>query len=187
MFAFLMTMHILKAIVIFVVKGGLHPLKLDDRRILMKKSILLCLGLIVFLATGVFALDIPKGLIDSKPDQAILINLDEWYAKNPVLDKKGLIAATVAASPRSMVTIRTGVKGWSAGAHYHATADEIVIVVGGSGEILVNGKWMPVKKGDVHVNPRGIVHDTRAVSENLQFISIFTPQLAAGGDANYVK
>ena len=142
---------------------------------------------LLLVATIVFATDIPKGLIDSKPDTAILMTLDEWYASHPVMDKKGLIADTVYASPRSMVTVRTGVKGWSAGNHFHATADEIVIVVGGSGEILVNGKWMPVKAGDVHVCPRGVIHDTRATTENLRFISIFTPQLPPGGDANYIK
>jgi quercetin dioxygenase-like cupin family protein len=86
-----------------------------------------------------------------------------------------------------MVTIRTAVKGTSVGAHYHSTADEIVYIVGGSGELLINGKWLAVKAGDLHVNPRGNVHDTRALAEDLRFISIFTPQLPAGGDANMIK
>jgi quercetin dioxygenase-like cupin family protein len=153
----------------------------------MTKRILLCLGLLAVMVAGALALDIPAGLIDSKPDKAQLINLDEWYAAKPVMDKKGLISDTIAASPRSMVMIRTAVKGWSAGAHFHSTADEMMIIVGGSGEILVNGKWMPVKAGDVHLNPRGIVHDTRVLKENMKFVSIFTPHLPQGGDANYVK
>ena len=66
-------------------------------------------------------------------------------------------------------------------------ADEVVIVVGGRGELLINGEWQPVKQGDVHVCPRGIVHDTRALAENMQYISIFTPHLPPGTDINWVK
>lgn len=142
---------------------------------------------VVLCFSHVFAADIPKGLVDSKPDQAMLLSLDDWYAKHPIGDKKGLIADTVYASPRTMVTVRTGVKGWVAGAHYHAATDEVVIVVGGKGEIFVNGKWNPVKNGDIHVCPRGVVHDTRALDENFRFLSIYSPQMPAGGDANFVK
>ena len=39
----------------------------------------------------------------------------------------------------------------------------------------------------IHVNPRGIVHDLRALNEDVQFISVFTPQLPPGGDTNMVK
>lgn len=145
------------------------------------------LAVCIVWAAGVFAADIPKGLVDSKPDQALYINLDDWYAKHPVGDRKGLIADTVYASPRTMVTVRTGVKGWVAGPHYHATTDEVVIVVGGKGEILVNGKWMQVKNGDIHVCPRGVVHDTRALDENFRFLSIYSPHMPPGGDANFVK
>lgn len=141
---------------------------------------LVCIGM-------VGAADIPKGLVDSKLDQALYINLDEWYAQHPVGDKKGLIADTVYSSPRTMVTVRTGVKGWIAGPHYHATTDEVVVVVGGNGEILVNGKWVQVKTEDIHVCPRGVVHDTRALDENFRFLSIYSPQLPPGGDANFVK
>jgi quercetin dioxygenase-like cupin family protein len=154
----------------------------------MKKLVLMSFVLIALLyAASGLAVDIPKGLIDSKPDQSILINLDDWYAKHPVGDKKGLIVETVFTSPRTDVTVRTGVKGWVGGAHFHATADEIVIVVGGKGEILINGKWIPVKSGDIHVCPRGVVHDTKALDENIRFISIYTPHLPQGGDANFVK
>jgi quercetin dioxygenase-like cupin family protein len=147
----------------------------------------LCVVLCLLLCTSaVWAADIPKGLVDSKPAEAININLDDWYAKHPIGDKKGLIVDTVYSSPRTMVTIRTGVKGWVSGAHYHATSDEIVVVVGGKGEILLNGKWVPVKAGDIHVCPRGIVHDTRALDENFRFLSIYSPQLPPGGDANFI-
>jgi quercetin dioxygenase-like cupin family protein len=153
----------------------------------MKKLIVMTSLYIAFCASNVFSADIPKGLIDSKPDKAVLVNLDAWYAAHPSPNKPGIVSNTVFASPRSMVTIRTAGKGTSVGAHYHSTADEIVLVVGGSGELLINGIWTPVKTGDLHVNPRGVIHDTRSPKEDLRFISIFTPQLQAGGDANMIK
>jgi len=85
------------------------------------------------------------------------------------------------------VMVRTAVKGTQIGAHFHTVSDEVVIVVGGCGEILVNGEWQPVKQGEVHVCPRGIIHDTRALTDNLQYLSIFTPHLPPGTDINWVK
>jgi quercetin dioxygenase-like cupin family protein len=90
-------------------------------------------------------------------------------------------------SPRGQLMVRTAVKGTTIGAHFHSVCDEIVVVVGGSGELLINGEWRAVKRGDVHVCPRGVVHDTRALREDLQFLSIFTPHLPPGGDLNFVK
>ena len=71
--------------------------------------------------------------------------------------------------------------------HYHTVADEIVLIVGGGGDMLINGKWTPVKPGDLHVNPRGIIHNSRNPDEDSRFISIFTPQQPLGGDINRVK
>jgi mannose-6-phosphate isomerase-like protein (cupin superfamily) len=133
------------------------------------------------------AAQIPKGLIDSKPDQAMLINLDEWYKAHPFPGKPELVSETVFASPRSALMIRTGGKGRTTTSHYHTVADEIVWVVGGSGEMLINGKWTAVKAGDLHVNPRGNAHNTRNPNEDLKFISIFTPQQPPGSDINAVK
>jgi quercetin dioxygenase-like cupin family protein len=59
------------------------------------------------------------------------------------------------------------------------------VVTGGRGELFVNGVWVPVETGDLHVCPRGIVHDTRALEEHLHFLSIFTPHLPPGGDINW--
>jgi quercetin dioxygenase-like cupin family protein len=153
----------------------------------MKKGILLCLVLLAFMASAAFAIDIPTGLIDSKPDKAVLVNLDEFYAQHPSTNKKTMLTETIFSSPRVLVTVRTGEKEFEVKPHFHATSDEIVIIIKGSGEMLINGKWVQVKAGDIHVNPRGVVHSTRAPKEDLKFISIFTPQLPPGGDANFVN
>ncbi len=127
-----------------------------------------------------------KGLIDSTPDVAVLVRLAEFYAKR-TLPATGVDSQVVYECPRTQLMVRTAVKGTAIGTHFHTVADEIVVVVGGKGEILVNGEWKPVQAGDVHVCPRGIVHDTRALEEDLQYLSVFTPHLPPGTDINWLK
>ena len=127
-----------------------------------------------------------KGLVDSTPNTAVLINLPDYYAKR-ALPEKGVDSEVVFECPRSQMMVRTAVKGTTIGTPVHTVCDEYVIVVGGRGEIMVNGEWRPVKAGDVHVCPRGIIHDTRALEEDLQYLSIFTPHLPAGTDINWLK
>jgi mannose-6-phosphate isomerase-like protein (cupin superfamily) len=152
----------------------------------MKKIVLLGFALFYLFTSAGLAAEIPKGLVDSKPDQAILINLDEWYKTHPSPGKPGIVGETVFTSPRSVVMIRTAGKGTAVGTHFHSTTDEIVLVIGGSGELLINGKWTPVKAGDIHVLPRGNVHDARSPNEDLRFVSVFTPSLPPGSDLNMV-
>jgi len=127
-----------------------------------------------------------KGLIDSTPDVALLLTLGDYYAKRK-LPESGVDSDVIYDCPRTQVMVRTAVKGTTIGTHFHTVSDEIVVVVGGRGELLINGDWKPVKTGDIHVNPRGIIHDTRALEENLQYLSIFTPHLPPGTDINWLK
>jgi quercetin dioxygenase-like cupin family protein len=127
-----------------------------------------------------------KGLVDSSPSVAFLLQLAAHYGSRH-LPPAGIDSEGVFESPRSQVFVRTAVKGTTIGAHFHSVADEIVVVVGGRGEMLINGEWRPVERGYVHVCPRGIVHDTRALEEDLQFLSIFTPHLPPGGDINMIR
>jgi quercetin dioxygenase-like cupin family protein len=129
---------------------------------------------------------IPKGLIDSSPEVALLLGLGDYYGARK-LPAAGLDSEVVYESPRSQLMVRTAVRGTTLGPHFHSVTDEMMVIVGGSGEILVNGEWRSVKRGDVHVCPRGIVHATRALAEDLQFLSIFTPHLPPGGDINWLK
>jgi quercetin dioxygenase-like cupin family protein len=131
------------------------------------------------------AVEIPKGLVDSNPAAAVLLSLGSYYAGR-ALPETGVDSEVRYDCPRCQVMVRTAVRGTTIGTHFHSVCDEIVVVTGGRGEILVNGEWRPVQQGDVHVCPRGIVHDTRALSENLRYLSIFTPHLPPGGDINWV-
>jgi len=127
-----------------------------------------------------------KGLIDSTPDVALLKNLGDYYAHRHLPDT-GVDSEAIYDCPRTQVMVRTAVKGTTIGTHFHTVCDEIIVVVGGRGELLINGEWKPVKVGDIHVCPRGIIHDTRALEENLQYLSIFTPHLPPGTDINWLK
>ena len=129
---------------------------------------------------------IPHGLLDSSPPTAVLVSLLEYYARRQ-LPASGVDSESAFESPRSQVMIRTAVKGTAIGAHFHSVCDEYVLVISGSGELLVNGEWRAVGPGELHVCPRGVVHDTRALHENLQYLSIFTPHLPPGTDINWVK
>lgn len=128
---------------------------------------------------------IPKGLLDSTPAASVLIDLAEAYARRR-LPPTGVDTEACFDSPRAQLQVRTCVKGTTIGAHWHSTVDELVVVVGGRGELLIDGVWRPVERGAVHVCPRGIVHDTRALTEHLQFLSIFAPHPPPGGDINWV-
>ena len=126
-----------------------------------------------------------KGLIDSTPGVAVLVDLVAHHAGR-VLPQKGVDSHLAYESPRIQLMIRTAVKGTTIGTHFHTVCDEIVVVTGGRGELLINGEWKPVRAGDVHVCPRGVAHDTRALEEDLQFLSIFSPHLPPGTDINWL-
>ena len=112
-----------------------------------------------------------KGLVESTPAESLLLNLDAYYAQR-TLPATGVDSEVKFDCPRTQMMVRTAVKGTTVGTHFHTVCDEYVIVVGGRGEI--------------HVCPRGIIHDTRALAEDLRYLSIFTPHTPPGTDINWV-
>lgn len=151
----------------------------------MKRNLLLTVVVLLVLVSTAFA-QTPtvgdKSLIDTKYDKAIVVNLDEWFANHPLKAGDNTRSDVIFQSPRDMVVAVTN-KGPLIGLHYHTSADEIVIVHTGQGEMFINGEWVPVKAGDLHVNPRGVIHGTRTVGDGeLQVVSIFTPLQAKGND-----
>ena len=120
-------------------------------------------------------------LIDATPGEDVLINLDEWYAKNPI--KEGAVSRSdnVFSSPRSALFIASNRNTKGIGRHLHVTVGEIIFVYKGEGEMYINGKWVPVKAGDLHVCPRGVAHATRALpGKELLSFNIFTPPQPKG-------
>jgi mannose-6-phosphate isomerase-like protein (cupin superfamily) len=129
-----------------------------------------------------FAAPTAKILIDSTPDQAVLIPLDQWFAEHLIKEGQASRGDKIYESPRCTVTVLTSKDPLPViGRHIHLTTDEVVFVYKGEGEMYINGQWVPVKAGTLHVCPRGVAHATRALpGKELWLISIFSPPQPRG-------
>ncbi len=126
-----------------------------------------------------------KGLIDTKYDSSMLIKLASFFDTHPLEPGKQLRIDTVCQSPRSLVLLITSPL---LPPHYHTSAEEVVIAHKGSGTMYINGKWREVKEGDVHINPRGMIHGTKSLGpEGMQVATLFAPPPANGNDRVYVE
>jgi quercetin dioxygenase-like cupin family protein len=141
-------------------------------------------GLVVLCSalTGLLVHAVDSFPKDSTPPEAIRVNLDEYFAQHPLGNAEPTRADKVFSSPRCVVNLVLN-KGPLIGRHVHSSADEIVFVYKGMGEMYLNGQWTPVKAGDLHVCPRGTAHATRVVGDQqMEVISIFAPPQAGGND-----
>ena len=63
-----------------------------------------------------------------------------------------------------------------------------MFVVSGNCEEYIDGKWTPMKPGDLHYNPRGVIHGSRLVgTEPLRAITFFAAAPPADGDKIFVN
>lgn len=156
----------------------------------MKRIILCTVLCLVCMMTTVLAAPVPRtdmvigdrSLVDTQSFTGLQINLDEFFASHPLAPGAASRGDVVFTSPRCQVVLVTN-HGPLIGLHHHASAEETVYVYKGAGEMYIDGKWIPVKAGDVHVNPRGVIHGTRVVGDqDMEAISIFTPPQANGND-----
>lgn len=117
----------------------------------------------------------------------VVMNLSKWYHDHPMPATPGISGEVVFKSPRAAVLVRQAPVGTKAAPHYHKIADEMVYIVSGSAELLINGDWVKLNPGDVHVNPRGIVHALNVTDpKGCKFVSVFTPPQPAAGDATTI-
>ncbi len=128
-----------------------------------------------------------EALLDSDWKAGFVVDLEDWYRAHPLAkddknQEQPTRGDTIFKSPRAKINVVTN-KGPLIGLHYHASADEIVVIQKGKGEMYINGKWTPVKAGEIHVNPRGVIHATRVVGKDKLYVfSIFTPPQMGGDD-----
>jgi quercetin dioxygenase-like cupin family protein len=147
----------------------------------MRTILMVALAVIFLFAGQAMAQPLAKHLVDSKPGEAMLLSLGEWFAANPLKEGK-IKSERIYESSRDTINLLV-IKDAMVGRHLHTTVDEIVYVYKGTGELNLNGKWVPIKAGDLHVCPRGVPHATRAkADEELWVISIFSPPMPAAGD-----
>ena len=144
---------------------------------------LLIIGAIAlaFLAGQVLGAPTAKYLIDSTPGEDVLINLDQWFSTHPIKEGELGRSDNVFSSPRSAVFVGSNKDPKGIGRHIHLTVDELVFIYKGEGEMFINGKWVPVKAGTLHVCPRGVAHATRALpGKELLSFNVFTPPQPKG-------
>ena len=145
----------------------------------MKRMVLL-LGLMLLLTMT------PVAAAEFVADPMVL-NLSNWYHTHPMPNAPGISGEVVFQSPRAAVIVRQAPLGTKAAPHYHNLADEMVYIVAGSAELLVNGDWVKLNPGDVHLNPRGAVHAMNVIDpKGCKFVSVFTPPQPAKGDATMI-
>jgi len=136
---------------------------------------------LAFFVGQVVAAPTGKYLIDSSPGEDVLISLDQWYSEHPI--KEGALSRSDPAfqSPRTAVFIGSSKDTKGIGRHMHLTVDELVFVYKGEGEMYINGNWVPVKAGDLHVCPRGVFHASRALpGKQLWTFNAFAPPQPKG-------
>jgi quercetin dioxygenase-like cupin family protein len=146
-------------------------------------TVILFSALALILSTiALMAYPMAKNLIDSTPAESIVVNLDDFFASHALKAGEPTRGDKIFESPRCIVTLVSN-QGPLIGRHIHMSTDEIVLVYKGTGEMYINGKWIPVKAGDIHVCPRGMAHATRVVGAGeMKVISIFAPPQAGGND-----
>ena len=146
------------------------------------RSILIIGVLFLFVCSGqILAKPIAKHLIDAKPEEALLIDVEKWFQAHPI-EKGPVRFEGVFKSPRGQALL-IRLKGAPLGRHIHTQIDDIVYIYKGRGEVYLNGEWTPVKAGDLHICPRGVAHTFRTGGdEELWLIAITTDPVPPGGD-----
>ena len=146
----------------------------------MKRILILVFVGLFVLSTGALAAPDSKVIgdarsIDTKYAVPFNVNLEKWFAAHPVEPGKMIRMEPIFQTPRVTV-MATANNGQLIDLHYHNFADEISFVIKGQCEKYVDGKWVLMNPGDVHYNPRGIIHATRVVGDKqLLELTIFTP------------
>jgi len=123
-------------------------------------------------------------LVDTQYKTNYLITLDDWYASHPKLPGQSMRVDPPWGTLRNQMMIAQGPK---LDPHFHGSADEMIYVYKGVGEMLVKGEWVQVHAGELHCNPRGFIHGIRPVSDDFKIFAVFTPPPANGNDRIFIK
>jgi len=94
-------------------------------------------------------------LLDTQYKKGYNFNLDEWYAAHPFEPGQTMRIDAAMGTLRSQLMIAQRP---SLPVHYHGSADEIIYIYKGVGELYINGEWVKVYPGEIHFNPRGYIH-----------------------------
>jgi len=119
--------------------------------------------------------------------EQILSQIDDILKANPMKPDEKIQGIDVAQDDTVTFRIARFAEGAELKPHFHKTHDETAYVVKGTGQILVDDKWVDVKPGTVHFNPMNKVHSTRNTGKEPRVIlTIFTPAMKET-DRNFLK
>lgn len=122
-------------------------------------------------------------LVDTQFMKGAIIDLQKWAAEHPIAAGQGMRADFTMGTPRNQMVV--GQKP-ALGPHHHGSADEIIYVQRGAGEMYINGQWVKVTPGTIHFNARGYIHGIRPTSDDFLITALFTPPPANGSDRIFV-
>jgi mannose-6-phosphate isomerase-like protein (cupin superfamily) len=126
----------------------------------------------------VFSFFMATSLRAANTTDQILTQIDDILKANPLKAGDKLQMIKFAEDDTISFFVARIVEGAEVKPHYHKTHNETVYVFRGSGQMLINDKWVDVKPGTIHFNPMNKVHATRnAGKEELVIFSIFTPSM----------
>ena len=108
----------------------------------------------------------------------IVTHIDEILKANPLkAGEKAQMIKIAQDDTVSFFVVRAS-EGVELKPHVHKTHDEIVYVIKGSAQMLIDDKLVDVKPGSLHFNPMGKIHSSKVTSnEPYVVLSIFTPAL----------
>jgi mannose-6-phosphate isomerase-like protein (cupin superfamily) len=110
--------------------------------------------------------------------EQIINQIDEILKENPLKPGEKAQTITFAQDDTISLLVLRVTEGVWVKPHIHKTHDETVYIIKGTGQMLVNDKWVDIKPGSLHFNPMRKVHSVKNTgNEPLVVISIFTPAM----------
>ena len=141
-------------------------------------TLVVCLLVLLTIATSGNTVDTTSQLV---------AHVDEILQANPLKAGEKVQMIKIAQDDTVSLYVVRFVEGNVVKKHIHKTHDETIYVTKGSGQLLVDDKWVDLRPGSIHFNPMGKVHSTRNTgNESLVFITVFTPAMKET-DRNFVE
>lgn len=106
----------------------------------------------------------------------IVARIDEILEKNPVSAGETSRAVKLVDDDALTLLVSCMLEGGELKSHLHRTHAETEYFIRGTGQLLVDGRWVDIGAGSLHYNPAGAVHAIRNTGkEPLVVLILFTP------------
>ena len=104
--------------------------------------------------------------------------IDEILKANPLPPGEKSQMIKLAEDDSVSVYLVRMAPGAELGPHFHQTHDETEYVIRGTGQLFVDGKWVGIKPGSFHFNPKNKAHGAKNTGdEPLVVLIMFTPAM----------